>query len=118
MVYSILFILTSLASISTHNISNPVTITDFGGQSIQAETFNQHNLDESDHFRIIIDPGHGGKDHGCAHTDVPEKMITLPLALEIGNHLQKSNPHIEVIYTRKTDHTCLLYTSPSPRDRG
>lgn len=53
----------------------------------------------------MIDAGHGGKDPGtvAAGGRVKEKEITLSVALKLGEMISNSYPHIEVIYTRKSD---------------
>ncbi len=56
--------------------------------------------------RILIDPGHGGKDPGhlpltTAH--MQEKDIALEIALKVGNYLSYNLSHVNVMYTRKTD---------------
>jgi N-acetylmuramoyl-L-alanine amidase len=52
---------------------------------------------------IVIDPGHGGKDAGCNGKHSTEKHVVLELALSLGEKINLFYPHIEVIYTRKTD---------------
>jgi len=54
--------------------------------------------------RIVIDPGHGGKDPGAiGYGKIREKDIVLPVALKLGKAIKKRLPDVEVIYTRKTD---------------
>lgn len=58
-------------------------------------------------FIIVLDPGHGGHDHGAArkYADlgyVAEKDITLAVTLKVGKMLEKDKDY-KVIYTRKTD---------------
>ena len=61
---------------------------------------------------IIIDAGHGGKDSGAVGTNkVEEKEITLAIAkamLALNKTMLDNQYDIYM--------TCLLYTSPSPRD--
>lgn len=52
-------------------------------------------------FKIVIDPGHGGKDPGAVGRGLQEKDIVLTLALRIGKLLAARGA--EVIYTRQTD---------------
>lgn len=52
---------------------------------------------------IVIDPGHGGKDHGCAGTNVLEKDIALELSKTLGLILQDKYPQLKIIYTRDSD---------------
>ncbi|MHC5309977.1 N-acetylmuramoyl-L-alanine amidase family protein [Myroides sp. LJL116] len=53
-------------------------------------------------FKVILDPGHGGKDAGTNHGKFVEKDIVLAVALQVGKILE-ANPDIEVYYTRSTD---------------
>ncbi len=53
-------------------------------------------------FKVILDPGHGGKDSGTNHLSNVEKDIVLAVALETGKILQNQKD-IEVIYTRDKD---------------
>ncbi len=53
--------------------------------------------------KIVIDAGHGGKDHGCSGKHSSEKKITLKIAKKLGASIEKQFPDVEVIYTRKTD---------------
>ena len=59
-------------------------------------------------YKIVIDAGHGGADPGAVYSGRQEKDDNLQLALKVGKLLESQG--IDVIYT------CLLYTSPSPRD--
>ena len=56
-------------------------------------------------FTIIIDPGHGGGDHGTAHRKCKqdEKTIALNVALKLGRLIEKNYDDVRVVYTRKTD---------------
>jgi N-acetylmuramoyl-L-alanine amidase len=53
--------------------------------------------------KIVLDPGHGGKDPGAVSSGVREKDIVLAVALRVGQLLAENLPDVEVIYTRKTD---------------
>lgn len=59
-------------------------------------------LSHAQKFRVVLDPGHGGKDFGAVRTPYVEKKIVLDVALRVGEILEK-HKDIEVIYTRKTD---------------
>ena len=68
---------------------------------------NENNLDKKrkkwELNKIIIDPGHGGKDPGCISiTKKYEKNIVLSIALKLGKLIEKKT-NIKVDYTRKTD---------------
>ena len=57
--------------------------------------------------RIVIDPGHGGKQHGAiSESGVSEKDITLDIALRL-RRLVEHAP-FEVLMTRETDETLAL----------
>jgi N-acetylmuramoyl-L-alanine amidase len=57
--------------------------------------------------RIVIDPGHGGKQHGAiSESGVSEKDITLDIALRL-QRLMASGP-LEALMTRETDETLSL----------
>lgn len=53
--------------------------------------------------KVVIDPGHGGKDPGTSHQKVLEKDIVLSVALKLGKMITDNFPEVEVLYTRKTD---------------
>ncbi|HOY40148.1 MAG: N-acetylmuramoyl-L-alanine amidase [Bacteroidales bacterium] len=53
--------------------------------------------------RVVIDPGHGGKDPGAVGAISKEKDLTLAISLKVGDLIKKSFPDVEVIYTRSTD---------------
>src|SRR6266567_8591043 len=52
---------------------------------------------------IIIDPGHGGFDHGTHGLFSKEKDITLAISLKLGKAIQEAFPDIKIVYTRTTD---------------
>lgn len=53
--------------------------------------------------KIIIDPGHGGKDPGAHGTNSKEKDITLAIALQLEKLFQEKYPEIKIILSRKED---------------
>ncbi|MDR2223870.1 MAG: N-acetylmuramoyl-L-alanine amidase [Flavobacteriaceae bacterium] len=53
-------------------------------------------------FKVVLDPGHGGKDTGTNHLKNVEKDIVLAVALEVGKILEKQSD-IEVFFTRNKD---------------
>ena len=62
--------------------------------------------------KIVIDPGHGGKDPGSLGTGryaSNEKDIALDVALKFGKYIEESMPDVEVIYTRDSDDYPQLY---------
>lgn len=52
---------------------------------------------------VVIDPGHGGHDHGCSGSKNNEKTVALNLSLKLGELIEKNYPDVKVVYTRKTD---------------
>ncbi|MFI3264460.1 MAG: N-acetylmuramoyl-L-alanine amidase [Rikenellaceae bacterium] len=53
---------------------------------------------------IVIDPGHGGAiSPGAIYRGVMEKNIVLPIALRVGELVEKNIADVEVVYTRKSD---------------
>ncbi len=53
-------------------------------------------------YRIVVDPGHGGKDPGTiSRVGLQEKTITLPVAKELARLLREDG--FEVIMTRQSD---------------
>ncbi len=59
--------------------------------------------------KIVIDPGHGGKDSGTLGSETMEKDIALKISLELGNLIATQFPNVEIIYTRSTDVFIPLY---------
>jgi N-acetylmuramoyl-L-alanine amidase len=54
--------------------------------------------------RIVIDPGHGGRDTGTIGPHgLMEKDVSLDVALRLGRIIEKNLPGAQVIYTRKDD---------------
>lgn len=55
---------------------------------------------------VVIDPGHGGFDYGIYHGETKEKEISLSIARDLANALQKKG--MKVFLTRKVDQSVLL----------
>jgi len=53
--------------------------------------------------KIVIDPGHGGRDGGARGSFSNEKDIALAVSLRVGKMIQDSLKGVQVIYTRTTD---------------
>jgi len=53
--------------------------------------------------KIVIDPGHGGRDPGTLGAYTKEKDVCLKVALQVGKYIEENMPDVEVIYTRKDD---------------
>ncbi|MCM1006301.1 MAG: N-acetylmuramoyl-L-alanine amidase [Prevotella sp.] len=54
-------------------------------------------------YTVVIDAGHGGKDHGAIDNNVREKDINLAVALKVGEYIKKNSKNIKVVYTRDKD---------------
>ncbi len=54
-------------------------------------------------FKVVIDPGHGGKDVGAKGQFSYEKDLNLAVSLRLGKLIKDSLPQLQVIYTRTTD---------------
>jgi N-acetylmuramoyl-L-alanine amidase len=52
---------------------------------------------------VVIDAGHGGKDHGTTGKIIREKDVALKIALKVGSYIEKNVPGVKVIYTRDDD---------------
>ncbi|HAQ65528.1 MAG TPA: N-acetylmuramoyl-L-alanine amidase [Bacteroidales bacterium] len=53
--------------------------------------------------RVVLDPGHGGKDPGAIGSSSREKDIALAIALKTAKYITDNFPDVSVIMTRKTD---------------
>ncbi len=53
--------------------------------------------------RIILDPGHGGKDPGASAFGLKEKNIALKMGLALRRIIRQKHPEIEVLMTREKD---------------
>jgi N-acetylmuramoyl-L-alanine amidase len=52
--------------------------------------------------RVVIDPGHGGRDPGARARDLNEAEVVLDIALELERLLAKE-PNVDVVLTRRTN---------------
>lgn len=68
-------------------------------------------------YHIVIDPGHGGKDHGTSNADfnLKEKDLTLDLSLRLKKELERAG--YKVSLTRKDDRFVSLKERPSFANR-
>ncbi|MDE6138451.1 MAG: N-acetylmuramoyl-L-alanine amidase, partial [Candidatus Gastranaerophilales bacterium] len=55
---------------------------------------------------VVLDPGHGGSDHGAIRSNISEKNITLDISKRVQKLLEKKG--FEVYMTRETDETVSL----------
>ena len=62
-------------------------------------------------YKIMLDDGHGGNDHGAVYGGRQEKDDNLRLAMAVGNILSQNG--IDVVYTRTDD----VYQSPIEKAR-
>ncbi|MDW3194853.1 MAG: N-acetylmuramoyl-L-alanine amidase [Cytophagales bacterium] len=53
--------------------------------------------------KIVIDPGHGGKDPGTSGSMSKEKDLALSIAKHLGRIMQDELPEVEILYTRDDD---------------
>ena len=67
----------------------------------------------------MVDAGHGGEDYGAiGKNNSREKDVNLAIAKKLVATINQ-NPDLTAVLTRSGDYyICLLYTSPSPRDRS
>lgn len=54
-------------------------------------------------FVVVLDAGHGGKDHGAIDNGVREKDINLAVTLRLGELIKKKLKNTKVVYTRDDD---------------
>ena len=54
-------------------------------------------------IKILIDPGHGGKDPGALGFGLQEKDLTLKISLKIRDILLREYENVEVRMSRTTD---------------
>ena len=62
--------------------------------------------EEKESIVVVIDPGHGGKDHGklASSSDLkPEKSLNLDIAKKLGQYIESNLSNVTVIYTRTDD---------------
>ena len=62
--------------------------------------------------RVVIDPGHGGKDPGTHGAISKEKDIALNISLELARIIRENLPEVEVILTRDDDSFPTLESRP------
>ena len=78
-----------------HNSQNGLSIS-----AVYQEITAELGLDVQ---TIVLDAGHGGKDHGCLGANSREKEIALDVVLQLGEKIATYYPDIRIVYTRKKD---------------
>jgi N-acetylmuramoyl-L-alanine amidase len=63
--------------------------------------------------KVVIDPGHGGKDPGAVGSFSKEKDIVLAVSLKLAELIQEKHPDVKVIMTREDDRFIELYQRAS-----
>lgn len=63
--------------------------------------------------KVVIDPGHGGKDPGAIGSFSKEKDIVLAVSLKLAELIQEKHPDVKVIMTREDDTFIELYQRAS-----
>ncbi|MFT7382403.1 MAG: N-acetylmuramoyl-L-alanine amidase, partial [Roseivirga sp.] len=91
------------------NIGLVVLVVSFA--LISLSSFQTPPKEQKRKYKVVIDPGHGGKDSGTRGKNLLEKNVVLAVSLKVGKYLEELTDNIEVIYTRKTDE----YSHPKVR---
>lgn len=81
------------------NIAIPIGISLF----LILASFHTVNVRDYRVRKIMIDPGHGGKDPGTRGAISREKNVALDISLELKRIIEENHKDVEVILTRKTD---------------
>lgn len=66
-------------------------------------SFHPANVGSYKIDKVVIDPGHGGKDPGTHGAISNEKDVALGIALELGRIINENLPEVKVVYTRNDD---------------
>jgi N-acetylmuramoyl-L-alanine amidase len=88
--------------------ARPEPPTDLAAATVPTDTGSQLRPSVSSRpiahrFKIVLDPGHGGKDPGAIGVGgVAEKDVTLAIALRLKHRLEEV-PNVDVVLTRGTD---------------
>ncbi len=78
-------------------------------EQIQQQQVERHEitkpLKQNQHYIIVLDPGHGGRDPGAVGAQgLKEKTVVLDIARQTQKILQKTAPYIKVYLTRDSDY--------------
>jgi len=117
--FSLTFFLAFLPSLLSHfNTSEKVTAQstffhekadNFTSELFPSDVISCKDIKEAEKSadyriqKIVIDPGHGGRDGGCSGHLSSEKHVSLNIALMVGKTIEAYYPDVQVIYTRKKD---------------
>lgn len=80
----------------------------YGVSTFASQPYAALNAKQQD-FIIVIDAGHGGKDHGTSGKVYREKDLALQMSLTLGKLIQEQYPFVKIHYTRKSDQFIPLY---------
>lgn len=104
----VLFLMSS--SFSHFNYSEDADLAIVNGINSENDHFNgkDNHLHESAKLdyrlrTVVIDPGHGGHDHGCSGVHSKEKHVALSISKKLGKYIKEKYPKVNVIYTRTKD---------------
>lgn len=107
--WPLLFLFAAFLPISTHASDKVISLNDNVGyelDNVNAFINNNPTINSPRNakpFTIVIDAGHGGKDHGCSGSHSKEKHIVLEIAKKVGDYISYYHPEVKVIYTRTQD---------------
>ena len=96
--------LINLYYLSFRNVNSVVLLVFLSISTLFSQ--ESQNLKKKDFMKVVIDPGHGGKDSGTMGTKrykTYEKDIALSISLKLGEYIQENYPEVEVIFTRDKD---------------
>jgi N-acetylmuramoyl-L-alanine amidase len=88
------------------NIENHLRNIGFTALLVAITLLNSSSTFVTPEFKVdvvVIDAGHGGKDHGTSGKSIKEKELALKIALKVGSYIETNVPGVKVIYTRKDD---------------
>jgi len=85
--------------ISVRNIAIPLGISFI----LIFASFNSVNSVNYKVDKIVIDPGHGGRDPGTSGSNSKEKDVALEISHKLGGIINEYLPDVEVIFTRGGD---------------
>ncbi|WMN11124.1 N-acetylmuramoyl-L-alanine amidase [Marivirga salinae] len=75
---------------------------DFKTISEKVESVGEKSVKSNQKLRVVLDPGHGGRDKGIVSKKLAEKEIALKVATEIAE-IFKNSDQVEIILTREED---------------